>query len=153
MTELTNQNPGQRMTELILDLFAVNNRLLIEGDRLVAQLGLTSARWQVLGVIIEGGKRQPVSWIAREMDANRQNIQRIVNDLVADGLLAFEPNPHHQRAHLVVATAKGRSVFAQALQLKVPWTQKLAEGFSKDDLETAHKVVRDLRARLDGSGD
>ena len=35
---------GDALTGLILDLFRVNNLLLIAGDRLVSRLGLTSAR-------------------------------------------------------------------------------------------------------------
>src|SRR5439155_1035334 len=37
---------------LMLDLFRLNSLLLTAGDRLVARLGLTSARWQILGAIV-----------------------------------------------------------------------------------------------------
>ena len=43
---------GEALTNLILDLFRLNSLLLTEGDRLVAGLGLTSARWQILGAIV-----------------------------------------------------------------------------------------------------
>ena len=43
---------GDALTGLILDLFRLNNLLLTAGDRLVAGLGLTSARWQILGAIV-----------------------------------------------------------------------------------------------------
>ena len=72
---------GTALTGLILDLFRLSNRMLASGDRLVAELGLTSARWQVLGSIVAAERPQPVAWLARDMGANRQNIQRIVNDL------------------------------------------------------------------------
>jgi DNA-binding MarR family transcriptional regulator len=42
------------------------------------------------------------------MGANRQNVQRIINDLHKKGLVAFETHPHHRRAQLVVLTDKGR---------------------------------------------
>ena len=51
------------------------------GDRLVADLGLTSARWQILGAVVTAERPQPVAWLARDLGANRQNVQRIVNDL------------------------------------------------------------------------
>jgi DNA-binding MarR family transcriptional regulator len=41
---------------------------------------------------------QPVAWLARNLGANRQNVQRIVNDLHKEGLVAFENNPHHRRS-------------------------------------------------------
>ena len=51
---------GGAVTQLILDVFRLNGRLLIAGDRLVGELGLTSARWQVLGAIADcNGARKP----------------------------------------------------------------------------------------------
>ena len=46
---------GTALTDLILDLFRVNSLILTAGDRLVAPLGLTSARWQIVGAIVAGG--------------------------------------------------------------------------------------------------
>jgi len=46
---------------------------LSAGDRLVAGLGLTSARWQILDAIASAEHPQPVAWLARDMGANRQN--------------------------------------------------------------------------------
>src|ERR1700677_151901 len=81
---------GTALTDLILDLFRLNSRILSAGDKLVAGLGLTSARWRVLGAIIAADRPQPVAWLARDLGANRQNVQRIVNDLQKEGLAAFE---------------------------------------------------------------
>ena len=72
---------GAALTDLIMDVFRLNSRLLTSGDRLVTHLGLTSARWQVLGAIAAAERPQPVSWLARDLAANRQNVQRIVDDL------------------------------------------------------------------------
>jgi hypothetical protein len=38
-----------RFTELVLEIFRLNGVLLTQGDRLVDDIGLTSARWQVMG--------------------------------------------------------------------------------------------------------
>jgi DNA-binding MarR family transcriptional regulator len=74
------------------------------GDRLVVGLGLTSARGQILGSIVAAERPEPVAWLARKIGANRQSVQRIVNDLEEQGLVSFETNPHHRRAQLVVLT-------------------------------------------------
>ena len=74
---------------------------------MVARLGLTSTRWQVLGAIADAERAQPVAWLARDMGGIRQNVQRIVNDLQKMGLVTLEVNPHHRRASLVVLTDKG----------------------------------------------
>src|SRR5258708_35893281 len=99
---------GEALTNLMLDLFRLSSRLLTVGDRLVAGLGLTSARWQILGAITYAERPQPVAWLARDLGGNRQNVQRIVNGPHKEGLVAFEVNPHHRRAQLVTLTEKGR---------------------------------------------
>jgi len=144
---------GDAVTDLVLDLFRLNSLLLTAGDRLVAQLGLTSARWQILGAIIAGERPQPVAWLARGLGANRQNVQRIINELNHEGLVAFEPNPHHRRAQLVVLTDKGRQTFDAAMKLQAPWVNSLSEGLLVKDIETVHRFVTALRTKLEGDDD
>jgi DNA-binding MarR family transcriptional regulator len=141
------------LTSLILDLFRLNSLLLTAGDRLVARLGLTSARWQILGAIVDAERPEPVAWLARNLGANRQNVQRIINDLHRDGLVAFEANPHHRRAQLVVLTDKGRQAFDAAMRLQVPWVDSLSDGFLVKEIEAARRVMTALRKRLEGNNE
>jgi DNA-binding MarR family transcriptional regulator len=87
------------------------------------------------------------------MGGNRQNVQRIVNDLHRDGLVAFETNPHHRRAQLVVLTDKGRRTYEAAMELQAPWINNLANGLPVKDIETAHRVMTALRRKLEGEGE
>ncbi len=143
---------GDAVTDLILDLFRLNSLLLTAGDRLVARLGLTSARWQILGAIVAAERAQPVAWLARDMGANRQNVQRIINDLHRGGLVAFQANPHHRRAQLVVLTDKGRQAFDAAMRLQAPWINRMSDGLLVKDVETTHRVMTALRQNLEGNG-
>ncbi len=142
---------GEALTGLILDLFRLNSLVLTAGDRLVARLGLTSARWQILGAMVATERAQPVAWLARDMGANRQNVQRIINDLHKEGLVTFEANPHHRRAQLVVLTDKGKQTFDAAMRLQAPWINSLSEGLPVKDLQTMHRVIVALREKLEGS--
>jgi DNA-binding MarR family transcriptional regulator len=142
---------GDALTGLILDLFRLNSLVLTAGDRLVARLGLTSARWQILGAMVAAERAQPVAWLARDMGANRQNVQRIINDLHKEGLVTFEANPHHRRAQLVVLTDKGKQAFDAAMRLQAPWINSLAEGLSAKELQTMHRVIVGLREKLEGN--
>jgi DNA-binding MarR family transcriptional regulator len=149
MKKTKRTSAGEALTGIILDLFRVNSLLLTAGDRLVARLGLTSARWQVLGAIVAAERPQPVAWLARDMGGNRQNVQRIINDLQREELVAFEANPHHRRAQLVVLTEKGRRTFDAAMELQAPWIDVLADGLPVKDVETAHRVITALRGKLE----
>ena len=142
---------GEALSSLILDLFRLNGLLLTSGDRLVAPLGLTSARWQILGAIVGAERPAPVAWLARDLGANRQNVQRIVNDLLTEELVMLEANPHHRRAHLVVLTDKGQRTFDAAMRLQAPWINGLSDGLAVEDLETGRRVVITLRMKLEGA--
>jgi DNA-binding MarR family transcriptional regulator len=142
---------GDALTGLILDLFRLNSLLVTAGDRLVARLGLTSARWQTLGAVAASERPQPVAWLARNMGANRQNVQRIINDLHKQGLVAFEANPHHRRAQLVVLTDKGKHTFDAAMRLQAPWINSVSEGLLLKDIETFRRVILALRQKLENN--
>src|SRR5215510_4989346 len=94
----THTPAGAATTELILEIFRLNGLLLEAGDRLVSDIGLTSARWQELGAIAFSPVSLPVAHRARNMGLSRQAVQRLVNEMERDGLVRFAPKPHHERA-------------------------------------------------------
>ena len=140
---------GENLTALILDVFRLNGRLLVAGDRLVAELGLTSARWQILGAIAYADRPESVAWHARTMGVHRQGVQRIVNELEKEGIVEFKPNPHHKRAHLVVLTSEGQNLFEAALELQTPWVNALADGLTAEKIANARSVVGQITSRLE----
>jgi len=144
---------AEAVTALILDVFRLNGLLLTAGDRMVARLGLTSSRWQVLGAVVDAERAQPVAWLARDLGGNRQNVQRIVNDLQKMGFVTLEVNPHHRRASLVMLTEKGRRTFDEASRVQAPWANALSEDLAMKDIDTTRRVVAELRKRLELNGE
>jgi DNA-binding MarR family transcriptional regulator len=139
------------VTELIVETFRLNGRLLEAGDELVRPLGLTSARWQVLGAIAASSVPLPIAHIARNMGLSRQAVQRLANEMEKHGLVRFAPNPHHERAKFVVMTAPGRAAFRSAMTRQRRWAQSLAEGLSNDSVKEALHMLRELRNKLEGT--
>src|SRR5574341_228754 len=117
---------GAAMTELILEIFRINGLLLAEGDRLTKPLGLTSARWQVMGALADG----PLSaaQIARRMGLKRQSVQRLVDLLEEEQIVRFEENPDHRRAKLVRMTEAGERKYAKISQIQASWVNLLSQG-------------------------
>jgi DNA-binding MarR family transcriptional regulator len=141
------------ITDLVLETFRLNGRLLASGDALVADLGLTSARWQVLGAAALSAVPLSVAQIARNMGLTRQAVQRLANEMEADGLVRFAPNPHHQRAKLVLLTAAGKTAFAAAMKRQAAWAAALGKGFGVRDIAAAATTLRTIRQRLDDRTD
>lgn len=113
----------QALTELALLVFRLNGVLLHWGDALVEPLGLTSARWQMLGAIALAGKPLTAPQVGQAMGVTRQGAQKQLNLLLELGLVASHPNPAHQRSPLYVLTPKGRQLYNQAVAL---WMERAA---------------------------
>jgi DNA-binding MarR family transcriptional regulator len=136
------------ITDLILEVFRLNGALIAAGDALVADLGLTSARWQVLGAIAMQKSPAPVVRIADTMGLTRQSVQRVADDLAADGLVEYAENPNHRRAKFVVLTRAGEALYAAASRRQAPWAHKLTAGLSAREIDAALQTLARLRARL-----
>jgi DNA-binding MarR family transcriptional regulator len=136
------------ISELILEVFRLNGRLLEAGDALLADIALTSARWQVLGAIALSAAPLPVSHIARNMGLSRQAVQRLANEMEKDGLVFFAQNPHHERAKLVLLTPRGREAYQEAMARQAPWAKRLASGIEPEDIKAASGLLHELRVRL-----
>ncbi|MGD0850664.1 MarR family winged helix-turn-helix transcriptional regulator, partial [Bradyrhizobium sp.] len=106
---MTKPSKSGTLTDLVLEIFRLNGLLIASGDALVADIGLTSARWQVVGAIALQQGRAPVAHIANAMGLTRQSVQRIADELARAGIVEFRDNPHHKRARLVTLTAKGHA--------------------------------------------
>ncbi len=140
--------PVEALSAFIIDLFRLNGCLLAAGDALVGDLGLTSARWQVLGAIAHASVPLPVASIARNMGLTRQAVQRVVDEMRAERLVRLAPNPHHRRAVLVLLTPTGEDALAAATRLQVEWATGLTLGLSVEEITAASGLLRELRRRL-----
>jgi DNA-binding MarR family transcriptional regulator len=140
---------GKAVTDLILEAFRLNGRLLFSGDQLTRDLGLSSARWQVMGAVDLANAPLPVAHIARNMGLTRQSVQRIADLLAVEGMVEFTPNPNHQRAKLVTLTPPGREVLREVTRRQILWANELAKGFSASELTAAVRLMETVRKRLD----
>ncbi|MCP4327470.1 MAG: MarR family transcriptional regulator [Alphaproteobacteria bacterium] len=151
-TQSHNQSlAGAAATALFLETFRLNGLLVAAGDRLTADIGLTSARWQVIGAIALAGRPLTVSQIARNMGRARQSVQRVANELQAAGLVAFAINPDHRRAKLVRLTDRGAAAYRAAMARQVPWVNGLAQGLEPEAINAALRIARALRERLEAA--
>ena len=146
MTKARLSPGGVAITELILKVFRINGLLLVTGDRLTKDLGLTSARWRVMGALAEGPLT--VAQIARNMGLKRQSVQRLVNVLAEQGLLVSGDNPDHRRARLIRLTQTGRNKYEQTSQLQAQWVNNLSEELEVSNLKLAFEQLRAIEEHL-----
>jgi DNA-binding MarR family transcriptional regulator len=139
---------GKSFTHLVLTVFRVNGGLVTAGNDLVGDLGLSTARWQVLGMIVDGP--MTVSGIARRIGLTRQSVQRTANRLVKDGFAQTVANPDHQLAKLYKLTERSEKVMAEVDRRQKRWAGRIAQGLAPGKLEASVSLLRMLCERLEG---
>jgi DNA-binding MarR family transcriptional regulator len=140
---------GAALGRVIFEILRLGSRLHMAGDALVSDVGLTSARWQILATAAFREKPQTVSGIARILGMARQSVQRVANELEAAGFIRLAVNPAHKRARLVIVTKEGHSALAAAEERRIPWTESLAAMLGGTNLAAAEEALAKLRDALD----
>jgi len=134
---------GDAFTDLVLEVFRLNGRLLGAGDALTRPVGQSSARWQVLGAL--DGAALSVADISRRMGLACQSVQRTADVLERDGLVSYEPNPVHRRAKLATLTSRGRAALDAITTRQVAWANAIARDLREDDLRHARRTLERVR--------
>ncbi|MFK3740769.1 MarR family winged helix-turn-helix transcriptional regulator [Massilia sp. TN1-12] len=145
---MTKENDPLLIRELVLNVFATNGRLVDSGNKLVRDIGLTTAWWQVLGALGYSPVPLPVAHIARNMGLTRQAVQRVVELLAERGFVRFDTNPHHQRAKLVVLTPAGSRALAAAEAEVAAVDRAAIDRIGAERVAVAIDVLKELREVL-----
>lgn len=132
---------------LIADVYQLAGEFRRSGEAIAAAEGQTQARWQLLSVL--GGGDVTVARAARRLGVTRQAVQRIANELVGDGLAAFEANPDHRSSPLVRLNAAGSGVLAAIDARASRANRRLAERMGRTALAKARADVHRLLAKLE----
>jgi DNA-binding MarR family transcriptional regulator len=130
-----------------LTTFRLNGQFLGVAEELARPAGLTAARWQVLGAVLE--TPLPVAGIARAMGITRQSVQRIADLLVDQGLAEYLPNPSHRRAKLLRPTAEGLAAVRRIDPAHAVLARRLADELGMGGFARAQDALRLLSAALD----
>lgn len=140
---------GEATGKLIYEVLRLHGRLIAAGDALMADLGLSSARWQVLGTVAAAPRPLTVPDLARILGQSRQSLQRLVNEMADDGLLRLADNPAHRRSPHVEPTDEGRRLHGEVETRRIPWTEGIAAKLGDADAAAAARALAALRAVLE----
>jgi len=135
--------------DLVRAIFRLNGLLLADGDRMAEGVGLTSARWKVIGIVALTSSGVTVPGIARALGQSRQAVQRITDVMQTDGLVRYETNPRHKRSSLVQLTDHGQQVYNELRSVQDPWAIGHTEDTSVEELESALRLMQRLINRME----
>ena len=138
---------GDAFSALVVRIFQLEGLLAEAGDAIASPLGQSTARWRVLAAI----EHEPltVAQIARNWKLARQSVQRLADDLAADGLVTYFDNPSHRRAKLVELSPEGRRVLRRIQSKQVAWANEAGAAIGTRDLQAATDVLGRIVATLE----
>ena len=145
---MTDSKPqGDLVTTLVLDVFRLHGQLLRVAEQIANPVGLTAARWQILGAIID--KPLTASAIARRMGLSRQAVQRLVDLLDKEGTVERLSNPRHRRAALIALTDEGRAAIARLAPVQRQWAQACGSHLGIVQLRQCINTIEQLSTWLE----
>jgi DNA-binding MarR family transcriptional regulator len=136
-------------TDVILSIFRLNGLLLSAGDAISGDVGLTSARWQVLGAVALAERPPTVPQIARRMGLARQSVHATVKRLLEDGLVELSENDDHRRSSRIRLTTRGVETYRSLDRAQASWVNGLSRGLGRAQLQTVKDVLDELTERLE----
>lgn len=139
-------DPQAILSELALTTFRLNGQVLALAEELARPVGLTAARWQVLGAVLS--EPLPVAAIARKMGMARQSVQRIADILVDSNLAEYSENPSHRRAKLLAPTNDGLAAVRRINPAHADAAKALVTTLGADRATEVVQALRELSAAL-----
>ena len=135
---------------LMADVYELAGLSRRTSDELAAEHGQSVARWHVLSVL--SGEPHTVAATARRLGLARQSVQRVMNDLRADGAVVAEPDPRDRRAPVFTLTSEGARLAADLFAASEALRRRQLEALSisSAELRAAKAVVERLVAALGG---
>jgi DNA-binding MarR family transcriptional regulator len=137
--------------QLTRAVFAAHASVLRYGDTANAPFGQSSARWRVMFNIAQGNGS--VSEIARATDYTRQSIQRLADNLVAEGLATYTRDPDDRRRQIITLTSKGKKLLDEMESDFDRWSGRLVKQLGKENVSQMIEHLDALKRILDADAD
>ncbi|MBM3532797.1 MAG: MarR family transcriptional regulator [Alphaproteobacteria bacterium] len=131
----------------MLEVLQTFHRLRAVGAEEGAVTAGGGGSWGLMRSLAEGGP-QTVPALARSRPVSRQHIQKLADELTAEGLVRFVDNPAHKRSKLVELTPAGRARYKAVTARIGELADALGEGLDAKELAAAADTVARLRAKL-----
>jgi DNA-binding MarR family transcriptional regulator len=143
----TASGKGEAIAELMLEVAQFFFRIRAAGQR----TGLiTSWGGGAFGFLRSLALNGPltVPQIAQMRPTSRQRMQRLADELAAEGLVEFVDNPRHRRSNLVRLTRKGEARYRELGARFLEIASIMGAELSEPDIRRTTEIVRRLSDEL-----
>jgi DNA-binding MarR family transcriptional regulator len=113
----------------------------------VAPMDLTQAQWRGLAYLSRNEGLNQVS-LADLMEVQPITVARLIDKLVAAGLVQRRPDPRDRRAQLLFLTEKATPLLVKMSEVGESTNAIALSGFSDEEVETLLSLLSRIRANL-----
>jgi DNA-binding MarR family transcriptional regulator len=131
---------GRYPLHLLLGLLQAGKALEARIDSLLAELGLSSAKWSALRQLTKSGDGLSLGQLAEQLSCVKSNVTQLIDRLEADNLVQRVPDPADRRSIRAELTAEGRANYEAGLRIIQTFERQLLSEFNPEE--------QDLLARL-----
>ncbi len=124
---------------------------LIEGrirSRLRSDFDITLPRFDLLAQLERNPQGLKMGVLSKRMMVTGGNVTGITDQLVEEGLVLRQDNPHDRRAYIVKLTPAGRRVFRQMAEAHEKWILELFGGLSEGEVAMLYKLLAQLKQHV-----
>lgn len=150
LTKISHGDAGALVVDIVDEVLRLRGRVVAATRHLsngTAVRGVTHGL--VLNAVVCAAEPPTVPRIARSLGYARQVIQRAADDLVDDGLVACQNNPHHKTAKCLVPTQEGRAAYAATDAASVAWTDRIGAVLGQRALKDTVRLLRLFRTAVE----
>lgn len=122
---------------LVRRVFVLHHLIMRVGDRLSAEIGLTSSRWLLLCGIGEAeaaGESPTVTGLSETALLSAQAVSRMLAAMEGEGLLTRSTRPGHGRTVFVALTEVGRAALEATEELAERFEAGMLRGVSESEV-------------------
>jgi DNA-binding MarR family transcriptional regulator len=139
---------GLALAELGWTIFDIYFRMKGPAERVIcAPYGQTMSRYSLLCDIALRGPSS-VARIAKSRGTARQAIQRLADELTAEGVVEFIENPAHARSKLLSLTPHGRALTTKIGKAEARVWDEVAQTLDPRELRAATRVLKHYQRRI-----
>lgn len=132
------------LMELMITMTQVSRAYKGVCDKLASRFGLTQAiAWPIVAISRLGDGVRP-GVIADTVGIEPSSVVRLIDQLVASGLIERREDANDRRARLLFLTAEGRRKVAEIEAALVPLRRQLLQGLSEQELDVCMHVFKTL---------
>ena len=139
---------GEAIAELMLEVAQFFFRIRAVGQRTGLITGWVAVFGFMRSLALLGPPTAPQ--IAQVRPTSRQRMQRLADELEAEGLVEFINNPKHRRSKLVRLTRKGDAHYRELKARFLAIASTMGVGLSEGDIRRTTKIVRQLSGDVKG---